>query len=62
MAETQMRRNDCSELFLHARWLVTEGKKRKNKKQTGRTRGGGEKRDAMTATELKAKVLSVRRL
>ena len=42
-AEKQMRRNDCNELFLHACWLVLEGKKRKNKKQTGRTRGGNDK-------------------
>ena len=41
--EKQMIRNDCNELLLHARWLVLEGKKRKNKKQTGRTRGGKNK-------------------
>ena len=41
--EKQMIRNDGNELVLHACWLVSDGKKRKNKKQTGRTKGGKNK-------------------
>ena len=44
VAETQMRRNDCSELFLHARWLVTERKKEKEQETNRTNKRGGKKR------------------